>query len=197
MDGLKVALEKVRACEAAIREQIAELLAARRYDQVADLAVLAGRLAEIGNARGEDVVHQRNRPSPVEGSLRTPMVVANSVREKATQYPRFERHGNRLVKIGWSKRDKSEYEHKASFDAVSGVASKLLEAAQAGGMVRVEDLLPVHGQDGEEVPSYQVYLVVAWMRELGALERVGNEGYRVSEANLSISSLWEKTIERR
>jgi hypothetical protein len=57
--------------------------------------------------------------------------------------------------------------------------------------------LPVHGQDGEEVPSYQVYLVVAWMRELGALERVGNEGYRVSEANLSVSSLWEKTIERR
>lgn len=80
---------------------------------------------------------------------------------------------------------------------MKAVADAIYKAGADGRFVRIEEMLPVTVKDSEEVPSYQVYLVLAWLRELGVLERVGNEGYRLGETNFDTKSLWDQTPERR
>ena len=42
----------------------------------------------------------------------------------------------------------------------------------------MEELLPITTASNGEVPSYQAYLVTAWLRACGAVEREGRGGYR-------------------
>jgi len=63
----------------------------------------------------------------------------------------------------------------------------------------MDEVLPVELQDGTEVPSYQAYLVLAWLRERGTVQRQGNDGYKLARKNLSadmIVELWAQTPER-
>ncbi|WP_242101570.1 hypothetical protein [Lysobacter sp. M2-1] len=98
----------------------------------------------------------------------------------ATNYPRFERHGDNLVKVGWSKREKAEYEHKAPLRAVVMVADAVRKKGVDGRIFQISALLPYTGPDGETtVPDYQVYLIVAWWRAIGLLEQHGRKGYSI------------------
>ena len=49
----------------------------------------------------------------------------------------------------------------------------------------MEDLLPVHDNAGEEIPSYQIYLALAWLRHTGAVEKKGRDGYVLRNSELS------------
>ena len=57
----------------------------------------------------------------------------------------------------------------------------------------MDEVLPVRAADGLDVPSYQAYLVVAWLRAIGAVERIGNDGYTARADRLApseIDKLW-------
>ena len=63
----------------------------------------------------------------------------------------------------------------------------------------VDDLLPVHDAAGEELPSYQVYLALAWLRQAGIVEKKGRDGYvRVTDPldGSVFDTMWEQVRER-
>ena len=209
MDRTRRALELIAACEAEIKQLIQGALAERRYEEIPQLASLASHLAvaasgiaataaHVGQSGDEKVVAAVSDARMQEGA-QDAEVKAKARHRRADAYPRFERQGDRLVKIGWSKKDRAEYEHKAPLVAVEAVIEAIDQVTGKGAYLRVEDILPVKQKDEEEVPSYQVYLVVAWLREIGAIERLGNDGYRVQgdRASLDVQALWNQTPERR
>ena len=98
--------------------------------------------------------------------------------------PRFEREADRLVKIGWSARDHRIYEHKAPRSAVLEFTRLARALAADGRTFTMDDVLPVKNESGKEWPSYQAYLALAWLRALGAIQRVGKDGYTANKENL-------------
>lgn len=95
-----------------------------------------------------------------------------------TAYPRFRRDGSHLVKVGWSKKSRQEYEHRAAFDVVLAVSSRLEETTAGSRTAGVDELHPlVVGDHGDQVPSYQLYLAIAWLRSERLLNRIGRKGY--------------------
>jgi hypothetical protein len=154
-------------------------LVALEENQFADVEVLAvysGRLSEI--IESSDVQTASPRRPKGNGGVAAPSPAKKkrtSTQVRAGRYPRFERLSDRLLKIGWSKQERSEYTHKAPKTAVLSVAATL--RSTNGDTYTMDELLPI-SSDAGEVPSYQAYLVVAWLRSWGAVVSEGRGGYR-------------------
>ncbi len=211
MKLVETANQLIRDCESQIRALIESALTERQYEEIAHLASLASALSAVGNrsfperlvspessvANGSaigssDSTSANNNSTEVRRS-------AEISKQRANQYPRFERHGDRLVKLGWSKKDRSVYEHRAPVEVVRAVAAKLGSSARKGAYLRMDEMLPIRAGDGAEVPSYQAYLVLAWLREMGAVRRLGNDGYKLIDKHLDeqkVEDLWIQTPER-
>jgi len=113
--------------------------------------------------------------------------------ENHSDYPRFERRGSDLIKIGWSKRDKREYEQKAPKTVIDRLARELGRRAGSAAPIATDDLLPAIGMvDGRDVPTYQVYVALAWFRTRGVVEAVGRQGYRILAKDImrEIEPIW-------
>jgi hypothetical protein len=96
-------------------------------------------------------------------------------------YPKFFREGDMLVKVGWSRTEKTEYEHKCPVRILWSLV-RLLEKSHAGGKrFTMNELLPlVDSVDGTEVPMYQAYLCLAWLRSAGIVVQHGRQGYSLA-----------------
>jgi len=100
-----------------------------------------------------------------------------------------------IVKVGWSKKARKEYQHKAPRSVAFAFADHLRKHTRDGKLFRMEDILPVPDpvNDGE-LPGYQVYLVLAWLRSLDIVQKQGRDGYTANHAALSEkhqAKLWE------
>jgi hypothetical protein len=108
-------------------------------------------------------------------------------------YPRFVRESDALVKIGWSKRENSEYEHKAPHSVLLVLSRALQRLAAHRKRVTMDDLLPLQDSaNGSEVPSYQAYLCLAWLRTLRLIKQHGRQGYSLSHGGADLPSLVQK-----
>ena len=94
--------------------------------------------------------------------------------------------GKHVVKLGWSKREKKPYEHRAPKCIIDLVSAKLQLVGSGGRRFTTDDLVPLSDPEGRgEVPTYQVYLCLAWMRTEGLVKQHGRQGYSLaSGANL-------------
>lgn len=102
------------------------------------------------------------------------------------------------MKIGWSKKEKSEYEHKAPREVALSVYLQLGDISSSGPF-RMEEQFPIKLPDGTDVPSYQSYLVLAWLRHIGHVEKLGKDSYQwIAEDSdeSSFEKAWESS-ERR
>jgi hypothetical protein len=112
-------------------------------------------------------------------------------------YPRFVRKGDALIKIGWSKRSKEEYQHKAPRKVVAMLIDRIASAGANGGLVTAQDFVPlVDPADKSPVPDYQTYLCLAWLRENGLLNQHGRQGYTVADPQSferNVAEAWEQT----
>jgi hypothetical protein len=108
--------------------------------------------------------------------------------------------GRQLVKIGWSKAKKKEYEHRAPREVLDVLAESILAVSRTRKRFTVEDLVPLrHPQEGTEIPSYQTYLCVAWLRQEGLLRQHGRDGYtlaRDSDLKVALTALLSKLPDR-
>lgn len=186
--------------EAQLKDIIEDCLASGSYIDMAVVAgvadairtLSAGAVAQL-DSRADDL-----RPEPRPGkrlessqreAMETPARASRPVgrqSSRAASYPRFEREGERLIKIGWSKKERAEYEHKAPLSGVVTVCRNLRLQTTAFAM---EQILPMRDDGGEDIPSYQVYLIVSWLRQLGIVERSRDEGYTVLRARLDDSEV--------
>jgi hypothetical protein len=174
------------------------------YVEVAQLAEMAQALGQIpcGEAGNHLVSAQTSdqlqRIDTVSTAKRVQRGTKKRLNARSAEFPKFEREGGRLVKIGWSKKNKAAYEHKASREVALCVCMTLGEVPY-GEPFRVEELLPMALGDGTEIPSYQAYLVLAWLRWLHVVEKSGKDSYTfgIDEFNeASFQKAWESTALR-
>tara|TARA_R110002072_G_scaffold42064_11_gene118039 strand:+ start:61041 stop:61736 length:696 start_codon:yes stop_codon:yes gene_type:complete len=93
-------------------------------------------------------------------------------------YPWFEVTDLGIDKIGWSKKKKSEYRHSAPTSAAIAFVKYIDATREDGKIWSVEDLGDIEDtSNGVIVPSYQVYLVIAWLRSIGLIAKNGRSGY--------------------
>lgn len=190
--------------ERKLRELLAEGIATQRYGEVAHIAGITERLAELRNG----LAVQQSSPSeqgPPEvptdlnrGDENGRRVVSNQVAtaepvSNVRLYPRFETDGDKLIKIGWSERDDREYEHRAPKATVLLVCEALNRESANRRRFRMENVLPQLSRLSEAPPSYQAYLTLAWLRVAGVVDGDGKNGYRIKAGSLSrerIEELW-------
>lgn len=205
MSRIKAGLRAVSEAENLVRRLISEAAADNEYADVISLAEMADGLRRLGAdvdaappASAESSYAAKQRKT----SVRKPKKASRKPNQKAavkSAFPRFERDGDRLVKIGWSKRQRSAYEHRAPKHAVLACARRIAGLARPGGIFAVDAMVPTPDpSEGGEVPAYQVYLVVAWLRSLGLIKKKGRDGYVVSKelTERAVDDAWRKITER-
>lgn len=124
-------------------------------------------------------------PSAPRGRARRPSSRAGfpATGLPGTGYPRFAREGDDLVKVGWSKSRDDEYAQRADRSQVEAVSSWLADRGPTSAPISIDDILAIRETDGSEIPSYQVYVVLAWLRQQGLVERIGRKGYAVTDTH--------------
>ena len=173
----------------------------RRYEELAKIAELAASLSrtlthgsgreadttEVGKAAAaESKARSRARPRRRTGPMRTSREQAVGSRQldgtkRDTEYPRFIRDGSTLVKIGWSRSSGSTYEHRASRAVLDAVAQRALALADSDERPFTAEALSDVGKhdDGLNMPGYQLYLCLGWLRRTGLVAQRGRKGYVV------------------
>jgi len=203
MSDLHRAVDLVRKAENGLRDLMRQALEQQRYRDLGEVAPLADTLADLVR-RAESVtetvdVSARPATLPIP-SLRSVTVKTTPRASQRDEYPRFERDGDKLVKIAWSKKDRREYEHRASRDAVLRVSERLASEVKPGSIFSMDKLIPFKDDSGNDIPSYQAYLALAWFRDLGSVEQRGKEGYAVLDGSLStqrVEKAWDVLHSRR
>jgi hypothetical protein len=194
MDTRREARAAVADAERRIRDLAKRELDAGRYDDADWLLDLARRLGSlVGEIAGPEPAAAGPGPAPTAARRPAKAPPARHARRRAGAYPTYRRQGDSLVKVGWSKKSKQEYEHRAPREAIDGVLHAL--KARRRGAFSIEDLGEIEGEGGRPAPSYQVYLVIGWLRSIDAVIRRGRSNYELAGDNLdraAIEAAWER-----
>jgi hypothetical protein len=202
MNYLQRAIQAASRLEQDLQSLISEASSEGNYQVVTELASLAGevrRLFKTSQVASSSVHVELPRPERRKESAKGEPPMEKVRAHAADKYPLFETESDRLVKIGWSKKAKSTYEHKAPRNVCESV-SLMLAAAGTKNSFRMEDNVDLRDSDGQEIPSYQSYLVLAWLRWLGLVEKDGKGGYAWTPESFGaedFESAWSKTPTRR
>lgn len=189
MNSVEQAVKVLQEAEGRLRSLMNEEIAGRRYAELPVLASVTDGLAVLLrnlDAPPANEVAAQLRPM----ALRSAFPKTNSKREasvqtggtkgakKASKYPYFEIDGEWIGKVGWSKKNREEYRHYAPVSAAKALAEHIDRTQKPGRVWTVEDLGDVVDPEaGAAMPSYQLYLVIAWMRSADLLVKQGRSGY--------------------
>lgn len=197
MDNVDRAKTAIRSCEQELRDLGAQALKAGKYEAARRIAEVAEALA-AGWGRAEALLIPEPVPPSAAASPREPKTnkeqilgeIALKKRRSPADYPQFRRRAEKLIKVGWSKKNKQEYEHNAPWPIVHAVAAHLRMQVRSGRIFNVESVLPIPDSESDgELPSYQIYLTLAWLRSIGLVEKQGRDGYIINRQELSDEAL--------
>ena len=220
MSDLEKALGILSEAEEALSTLMREALADQRYDDLAAVAEATQLLTDLVGSLESPSPEESSSPRSSETGLsraRTgrERAIASGARLQATKnardvtpgvargvptdtpsasYPQFAKDGDRLVKVGWSTKARREYEHRTHRKVLRVFARVVRNRPQATDCFTMEDVLPLVYAGGKEIPSYQAYLALAWLRSVEAITKDGRDGYRADLHKLSdesLNGLWE------
>jgi hypothetical protein len=191
MDTIREALQVLRRAEQSLRDLLAKAATNGRYDDLMRLGDLARELAALvakteGPSSSETAVAVS--PDPL-GSTQPRGNTAGGrspgrTGTKKRSYPKFLRDGETIIKLGWSKSAKAEYEHKAPKRVLAHLVAALVKLAATKKRATMDDVLPLKDPiTGSEVPAYQAYLCLAWLRSVGIVTQHGRQGYSLPGRN--------------
>lgn len=189
MDSIAKTRELLGHTESKLVGLSAEATAQRDYDMAGRLLATAQTIKRLLEQYGpsDDAPHATTNgitgaKVSVAAENSGPKLATNS-RRKAKRlgtYPRFFRSGDKLVKVGWSKKDKAEYDHKCPKSVLSCLVSSFLSIGGRSKRFSMDEVLPLSDPaDGSELPTYQIYVALAWLRSVGLVEQHGRQGYSV------------------
>ncbi|MFW6106920.1 MAG: hypothetical protein ACOC8H_02045 [bacterium] len=197
------ASEILRRCEAELKSVLSEDAAAGDYASVLQVTKWARGISDMlqqrdGSQRtvshGKAAAEERtgtpglqkgfhnDRAESSDSGQRNPR--KRSRRKGGLQksgYPKFGKRGDDLIKVGWSKKHKKEYHHKAPKHVAELLASALLDALENKEVVTTDDIFPLADNGGAEVPNYQSYICLAWFKKSGLVTQEGRQGYRIAD----------------
>jgi hypothetical protein len=82
--------------------------------------------------------------------------------------------------VGWSKREKKEYQHKAPFAVLEALSSALATVGTDGRVFSTDQFLPLRDASANsEFPTYQAYVCLALLKDAGLIEQHGRQGYSI------------------
>jgi hypothetical protein len=202
-DQIRTILAKA---ETEIKSVIARELDAGNFSQVERIARIGDALSELARIGAGSTLPTASRNTGPANNTVTMPAKRNTKpskprrsSKKASKYPRFERDGSRLIKIGWSKKSREEYEHRATREVAQAFARALWDTTEPGKTFTMEQVLPVQDSSGDELPDYQSYLSLAWLRSEGAIEKMGRDGYVLIFQDMdteTFDTLWNQLPER-
>ena len=176
------AAQVISEAEDGMRTLIGEAAVKGDYEAVRMLSAVAENLAGIGRRVGGATDSADLKISPPSQVRRRAAKPRNRKRQSMKAgYPRFKVYGNTLLRIGWSRKSQSEYEHRVpqnSFEVIIEALTRLSEETK--GLIVAQDLIEECG-----LPGYQVYAVLGLLSEALILERRSREGYSVLSPNIS------------
>lgn len=204
MSTKEKAVRLIRQLEAKLQGLLGEAANAADYDGVQLVTSLARSAAELAAKveQGEAPVAE-SQPSrgqgtgdcPVSPDVRTaaeprprPTKTKRSSQKKRTrrsrrganrEYPKFFWRGGHLVKVAHSKKT-GHYSHRAPEKALWSVVRAVVGLGAGGKLFTAEAMMETEGADGSEVPTYQAYLVLGWLKHEALIEPEGRQGYRVT-----------------
>jgi hypothetical protein len=182
------AIEALKVAEATLRDIIGQALAAKAYRDLASVASAADALTALiselsGSALAKTLIGpssaQESQSLGTSASANRQAIPARTatVASRRMGYPRFLRDGDRLVKVAWSKKERRPYEHRAPQGIIQTLIDAVRKRKGEGKLFEAADVLPLVTGSGEEYPSYQSYLALAWLRHVGIVAKKGREGY--------------------
>ncbi|HKQ48364.1 MAG TPA: hypothetical protein VJZ71_09875 [Phycisphaerae bacterium] len=205
MDIAKRAIEAVQKTERQLLELAGTALAAGDYKsiRVAELAKAVGELVHFPGLNGE-AEEATGVPLPIAHKPGDESAGESSPRPRRSprkgEYPKFFRQREALVKIAWSKSERAEYEHRAPRLVIDLLVGAIQKKAGKGRLFTADEVLPfVNSIDGTEVPRYQTYLCLAWLRAEGLVKQKGRQGYFVREPDgllRKVTTCWERLSPR-
>jgi hypothetical protein len=169
------AVNVLTVCENGLRRVAAESLSAGDYDAARQIMGWGENVASMLRvARG--LADGRNLSAkPLVAVSAT--AISPKRKSDEDEYPQFARRGDELVKIGWSKQDRKEYNHRAPRAALEAVVNELKRIAADGSGFNSEQLSQLNDSSrGGVFPLYQIFVVLAWLRKLGLVKQHGRKG---------------------
>lgn len=199
------AVEILQEAENSLRSLVAGAAGRGDYKNVLQLTAWAQAVADIvRTATGGGSSAQTNRGSSsqyrvaeekVSSKRQSPGRVTRS-RDSRKEYPRFFHRGEQLIKVGWSKREKKEYQHKAPFTVLKALASALAKIGADGHLFSTDRFVPLKNPtENTEIPTYQVYVCLALLKQAGLVDQHGRQGYSIpqtTEFEQAVESAWHQ-----
>jgi len=187
----------LRDAESSLRQLASEAASAGDYAGIIKVAAWAKAVSDLVKSSAPEA---SAKPSAVPRVAATAAKPKGATRrttprtEDRKEYPRFFRHGAQLIRVAWSKREKKEYQHKAPHSALQALATALAEAGKDGRVFSTDQVLPIRDPaDGSEIPNYQSYVCIAWLKQTGLIDQHGRQGYsvpRLAEFKDAVESIW-------
>lgn len=104
-----------------------------------------------------------------------------SVTSKKGEYPRFKIADGSLFKTGWSKKKNSEYVQRVPIGKVKKIVAAFEQLSSEPGPISSEHILESESmENADSPPSYQVYIVLAFLKQEGVIASTGREGFHLS-----------------
>lgn len=197
-----VVLETLADAEKKLLSLLAEAASQGDYDGIDFARESASRLNQLRTDLANR--HARRLVGAVESKgLQRAGASSRSAKDKgrdrgrgtAGKYPHFAVLDGSLVKTGWSKRDKAAYQQRVSNVAFRDVVTALARfASQQVGSVATERILDAINQTSEKpLPSYQAYIVLAFLRAEGAIRQVIRGAHTIpADIESRASAVWDK-----
>ena len=164
------AIAAIRECEEMLRKLLGAAALEGDYAAVHELAEWAKIIGGLAG-KTDDSSHCETPAPPPKVSQGKP------TKKLESEYPRFCRRGDDLIKVGWSKKERREYMHRSPKNVVIATAAAVRTVGASGRAFTGDSLLPVTAPaDGTAYPDYQVYVALAWLKHLGFVKAIGQRG---------------------
>ena len=205
MKRIEEALDSVHRAEQAVAELARQAVEQRDYAAAISLTNLAAQLRSVSEhaqaspdaiAPAEDSGDAGTAAAPDQGDESPGHQRPARRRPRKGEFPRFLRDERTLFKLGWSKAEKAVYEHKAPRKVLVTLVKKFVTVGANRRRFTMEDVFPLaNTSDDSEIPNYQVYLCLAWLRTTSLLTQHGRQGYSIahpSRFEAEVESHWQR-----
>ncbi|MDD5064130.1 MAG: hypothetical protein PHQ35_05140 [Phycisphaerae bacterium] len=174
-------LDILRKAEEDLREAIAEAARAGEYRDVDIGRTVAVNIKELCERISGNGIKSSKPLETKEGSASRKKQKKVSRRNKPEGLPRIEIRNGSLYRIGWSRKQKKEYEHKVPRAAVDTIVNTMSALAKEGsGPFMAEAVInKINATTEDSMPAYQVYVVLAALREWNLISQDGRDGYNI------------------
>lgn len=200
-DTLQSAADAIAVTEVQLRDFAVKAAASGDYDSLSVITLWAKTLRAMLNQRdclppplALDVVNNGHAAGDSETSSANARNGKGRRRKRSVSEPVFRRDSDFLVKSARSRKTRADYEHRASSEVLFILSECLAERRATKKLITAEQLLEAYGKRKDGVASYQVYVALGWLVQLGLVKRHARSGYSVPSPNTIVGDVkkaWE------